>query len=173
MSDIKHCFDEVLCNEIARTFKVTSVVDIGCGDGRYVMCLNEHGIKCVGFDGNPDTAQIPSCGVCDFSIPVDIGKYELVLCLEVGEHIPRKYEQVFLDNIRRASIDWIILSWAIEGQDGNGHVNCRDNWYVVREMRQRDYELDVELTKQLRGVSTISWFRNTLMVYQNDEYKPE
>jgi hypothetical protein len=173
MSDIKHCFDEALCNEIARTFKVTSVVDIGCGDGRYVMCLNEHGIKCVGFDGNPDTAQVSSCGVCDFSIPVDIGKYELVLCLEVGEHIPRKYEQVFLDNIRRASIDWIILSWAIEGQDGNGHVNCRDNWYVVREMRQRDYELDVELTKQLRGVSTISWFRNTLMVYQNDEYKPE
>jgi SAM-dependent methyltransferase len=171
LSKMDHYYDKALCNEITKIFDVKTAVDIGCGDGRYVRNLNGHGIKCVGFDGYPETIKIPACGVCDFSKPVDVGKFDLVLCLEVGEHIPRKYEQIFLDNVVRAAFDWIVLSWAIPGQGGNGHVNCRDNWYIAKEMRRRDYEFYAEITKKLRESSTISWFRNTLMVYKYDCYR--
>lgn len=172
LSDIEHCFDESLCSGIADMFKTCKAVDIGCGDGRYVKYLNEHGIQCRGYDGNPDTANIESCDVCDFSRPVNIGFYDLVLCLEVGEHIPAEFQKIFLDNVAYAADNWIVLSWAIKGQGGHGHVNCQDNWYIIREMRERNFEFIVEKTKKIRDASTIPWFKNTLMVYQSVKYRP-
>lgn len=163
-----HVFDEELCSAIISTFHVDTAVDIGCGDGRYTFALNADGILCDGYDGNPMTPEITGdrCAVKDFSDPVDIGQYDLVLCLEVGEHIPVKYEQTFLDNICGASQEYICLSWAIEGQDGTGHVNCRNNGYIINEMQRRGFDIDWEHTEYLREKSTLSWFKNTVMVFE-------
>ena len=123
-----------------------------------------------GHDGSPLTPELSFglCKIMDFSVPRHIGKYDLVLCLEVGEHIPIKYENIFLNNICRASVRWICLSWAIEGQGGTGHVNCRNNGYVAGEMHQRGFEMDVDKTKLLREKCSIPWFKNTIMIFYRE-----
>ena len=160
-----HHFDRPLCDAIiteCREFKVKTIADIGCGDGSYTKYLNDNGFQCAGFDGSPMTPFF--CTITDFSEPVCIGKYDLLLSLEVGEHIPQEFEQVFLDNLCNAPI--LILSWAIPGQGGTGHVNCRDNSYIIQQMEQRGYGLDNLNTSYLIFQSTLSWFKNTLMVFQ-------
>ena len=167
---VDHVFDEVLTDVIINIVKndVKTIVDIGCGDGSYTNHFNEKGFTCIGFDGSPLTPELTdyTCYIRDFSNPIDVGKYDLVLSLEVGEHIPLEYEQIFLDNLCRAAKNDIILSWAIIGQGGWGHVNCRNNNYIINQMLMRDFNLDMEKTKILRENCSLYWFTNTIMYFK-------
>ena len=134
-----HMWDKSLNHAVLQAYDVESVVDIGCGDGRYTKYFLEHGMFCVGYDGSPLTPEITGgqCMIRDFSIPVDIGQFDLVLSLEVGEHIPKEYEQVFIDNVCNASKKYICLSWAVVGQGGTGHVKCQNNNDVIGEVEKK------------------------------------
>lgn len=167
----KHCCDESLLKMLIKIFDVSTVVDIGCGDGSYTKGFIEKGIDCIGYDGNPLTPELTGglCGIKDFSQKVNIGKFDLVLSLEVGEHIPLEYEQVFIDNICRSSKKWICLSWGIPGQPGYGHVNCKSNEYVISEMTKRGFIFDKKRSNKLRDKSIFDWFKNSIMVFHGLE----
>jgi len=163
-----HMFDEKLAKAITKECTLDAIiVDIGCGNGAYVKYLLSKGFACVGLDGSPLTEKITN-GLCcqrDFSEPIDIGVFDIVISLEVGEHIPAPYEQIFLDNLVRPNPELIILSWAVEGQAGQGHVNCRNNDYIIAEMDRRGYSYGRDASHNLRSVSRLPWFKNTIMVF--------
>ena len=46
--------------------------------------------------------------------------------MEVAEHIPQQYEQIFLDNLVRLAKEGIILSWGVPGQRGHSHINLKN-----------------------------------------------
>jgi len=163
-----HLCDEPLSKAIIETFPVKTVIDIGCGAGQYTKNFIIAGIDCVGYDGSPLTSDITDglCKIRDFTKPAYLGKFDLVLCLEVGEHIPLIYERQFFTNLCFAAKEWICMSWGIIGQDGYGHVNCHDNEYVINEMAGRGFSLDEEKTQYLRDKSTLPWFKNTIMVFK-------
>jgi len=167
-----HRWDKNLTGAIVSMFKedVDTIADIGCGDGSYTSTLLGAGFMAFGFDGSPLTTELTNgfCKQVDFSYPQYIGRYDLVLSLEVGEHIPKEYEQAFIDNICRTAIRYVCLSWATPGQGGTGHVNCQWNGYVVDEMKKRGFVYDLDKSKILRKASTLPWFKNTLMVFYHE-----
>ncbi len=148
------------------------MADLGAGSGAYVAALNAAGIVCRGFDGNPKTADIPDCEVADLSLPLDLGKFDWVLSLEVGEHIPAEYESTFLHNLDRHNNEGIALSWAVPGRPGRGHVNCRDNGYIKARLADLGYSNDLAAESTLRNQSELWWFRNTLMVFRRTAVQP-
>jgi SAM-dependent methyltransferase len=163
-----HEFDQFLCSALIKlTNGMESITDIGCGNGTYVKAFLAEGIPAIGYDGNPMTPELTNslCHVVDFSMPVDLDPSEFVLCLEVGEHIPVEFEQIFLDNIARVSSKYVLLSWAVEGQYGIGHVNCRNNYYIIRQMFNRGFRHSKIISASLRKKSTLPWFKNTLMFF--------
>ena len=99
-----HVYDRELSAGLVAFFQdeaPESVVDLGCGHGKYVRHLRENGITCEGYDGNPDTVEMSGglCGVLDLSEPHEFPTpFEWVLSLEVGEHLPPEYEAEFLAN---------------------------------------------------------------------------
>lgn len=147
-----------------------NLLDIGCGDGAYVRHLRAAGIECDGYDGNPDTPVLTGgmCGVADFSQPVSLGLYDWVLSLEVAEHIPPEYESEFIDNLHRHNRRGIVLSWAIPGQGGAGHVNERFNSYVWALLTGLGYQSKSAAERVLRAAITdyCFWFRQSLMVFE-------
>jgi len=167
-----HMVDDVLINALLFLFsEVKSVIDIGCGNGGYTRAFLKSNISCIGYDGSPLTPDITEglCGVADFSEVQNPGSYELVLSLEVGEHIPEQYEQVFIDNVCRMSNKYVCLSWAVVGQNGVGHVNCKDNDYIIEQMARRGFWYDEASSEFLRLNSSheiFPWFKNTLMVFE-------
>jgi hypothetical protein len=166
-----HEFDLPLCNKILELWSnVASVADVGCGKGDYVKTLISKGLRCQGWDGNPMTSEISNgiCRVKDFSQEQDIGFHDLVLSLEVGEHIPKQFEGQFITNLTKVSIKWIILSWAIPGQGGVGHCNEQSNMYIISEMETRKFRICPSLSLNLRASSTLPWFKNTLMVFKHE-----
>lgn len=148
------------------------MIDLGCGDGSYVNYLSSIGYYAVGYDGNPNV-NILSEGTCytaELHKPLNFIPNDdipaLILSLEVGEHIPAEYESVFIDNVVKYAKRWIILSWAVPGQGGDGHVNCRDNNYIIKKMEERGFIINYKETDKLREQSHLSWFKYTLMVYE-------
>lgn len=166
-----HTFDPSMARAIVNVLtlcNVNSVIDIGCGDGSYTYFMSGAGLVCVGYDGNPHTCMVTN-GLCfnaDFSEPQYLGMHDAALCLEVGEHIPAQYETIFLDNICRHAEKAIILSWAIPGQGGVGHVNEHSNEYVIGRLADCGWKHDAQLSQELRdAASTCYWFDDTVMVF--------
>ena len=54
---------------------------------------------------------------------VAVPKADWVICLEMGEHIPNRFEPMVIANLHAHNTRGVILSWARLGQPGYGHVN--------------------------------------------------
>jgi SAM-dependent methyltransferase len=165
-------FDEALAQALSSFFlseNAVSVADFGCGTARYAATFIDQGLACDAFDGNPDTPALTNGlgQVLDLAVPVDLGKqYDWVLSLEVGEHIPKEYEAEFIANLDRHARKGVILSWAVKGQGGHGHVNNQDNDYLKAIFEDYGYINDLVAEEALRDASTTPWFPNTLMVFR-------
>lgn len=170
----KHQFDLMLAQSIIHLVireNWTNVIDIGCGLGYYTATFNSNGIPCRGYDGNPNTPDTShnECEVVDFSEPVSLYPMDMVLSLEVGEHIPEKYEKVFIENLIKHANKTIILSWAVMHQGGFGHVNCQNNDHVIKAIEYYDFKYDPIYSEFLRIRSTKSWFKETIMVFHENK----
>lgn len=106
-----------------------SVLDVGCGTGTWAARFAACGAKeVVGVDGDyVDRARlkIPAeqFQAHDLRKPLDLGRrFDLVISLEVGEHIPRSDAETFVQSlVRHAEV--VFFSAAIPFQGGRGHVN--------------------------------------------------
>lgn len=166
-----HGFDSRLSKALINILhknNVKEVYDFGCGHGLYTREFISNNIECEGFDGNPNTKNLTAglCNVLDLSKTFNLKQKEYVITLEVGEHIPKLFEEVFIDNIHRHNTKGIILSWAVVGQGGDGHVNCQNNDYIKEIFKNLGYTNDIEEELYLRYNSTFDWFRNTIMVFK-------
>jgi hypothetical protein len=164
----RHCFDPVLAQQLVSLFHSKNVCDFGCGLGTYVNRLRQAGIKCDGFDGNPNTEELSSgaCHTLNLAKVFQLeDRYDVVLCLEVAEHIPKQYETILLNNLAAHSKQTIVLSWAVPEQDGYHHVNCRTNCYSIYQFWKRGFWLQPTATLLLRRHCSLPFFRNTLVVF--------
>lgn len=145
-----------------------SVIDFGCGDGRYVHDINAAGGNCRGYDGNPLTPSIAGdqCFVQDLSQPVDVGAADWVLSLETGEHVPAHFESNFIGNLHRHNRHGIVLSWASPGQGGIGHINERSQNSLSAQIERIGYERDRETERDFRKVSRLPWFQRNIIVFR-------
>lgn len=173
-----HCYDRSLGDAILSILSYTgikNIADFGCGPGWYVALLRKHGYIVEGYDGNPNVEEFSSllfqdgfyCQCVDFTEELITNKpFEGIISLEVGEHIPAEYEDVFIQNLANNSSCYIILSWAINGQEGDGHVNCRSNKYIINKLAQYDFALNVPVSNYLRSEASLSWFKKTIMFFE-------
>ena len=164
-------YDSGLSEAIANYLKekdAKSVYDLGCGGGKYTRSLIDKGFDCSGYDGNPYTKDITEglCGVLDLSEEHDLEVRDYVVCLEVAEHLPEQFESTLINNIHNSNSKGVVLSWAVEGQGGEGHVNCRNNDYVENIFLGLGYTQNKGAQKTLREASSLSWFKNTIMVFE-------
>lgn len=170
----EHKYDSPLNDELIKVLKELScktVIDLGCGPGLYSKAFVSNGFDCNCFDGNPYTVEETDnlCGILDLSEPFNLNKkYDCVLSLEVGEHIPRQYQDTFVSNLINHSNGLIILSWATIGQGGHGHVNEQPNEYIESLFIEYGYVRNKTYEERLRNSAQWWWFKNTIMVLQKD-----
>ena len=167
-----HVHDINLCEALTSYLLITghkTVVDFGCGMGDYAKAFKAVNLDVEAFDGNPNTEVLTEGigRVLDLSKPFYLQKkFDAVMSLEVGEHIPAEFEDLFISNITKHAKKTLIISWAVEGQGGDGHVNCKNNDYIIRQIEERGFKYKKKASEELRKAATnASWFSNTLMVF--------
>jgi SAM-dependent methyltransferase len=124
---------------VVERFGITSMLDVGCGEGHCVQYFADLGVRAIGFDGlrsNVERAVTPiACH--DLRRRPFIRPVDLVHCCEVVEHI----EERFLSNLLRtlASGRVIVMTHAVPGQTGYHHVNCQPSSYWIEKLERRGY----------------------------------
>lgn len=150
--------------------KDETLFDFGCGPGVYLRYLHDIGFEnLLGLEGEPvEYRHFDTILKQDLAIPFNLEQWGNVLCLEVGEHIPYEYMDIFLDNITEHCNNKLILSWAIPSQGGFGHVNCLHNIEVIQEVEKRGFKLLVEDSIHARNIveDRLSYFRNTILIFE-------
>jgi len=170
-----HCkeLSKWIFNLIKNEDQNKNIYDFGCGLGNYLEDLKKYGLKnhMVGFEGNiPKNKVFSHIVEIDLTNPVRHIDKGIVISLEVGEHIPKEFMNVYLDNITTACNSYLITSWAIRGQAGFGHVNCLDNHEIIPEIEKRGFKLMEKETEEVRSIdlSEAPWFKNTLLIFKKD-----
>lgn len=161
-----------LCHEMVDFLPKDQIIyDLGCGTAEYLEFLFYRDFRVTGFEGTKGINEITDVPVIErdltvlLPIPNERGS---VLCIEVAEHIPVEYEQTLIDNIDLYTKDYAIVSWALPGQGGIGHVNERPASYVIEQFRKRGYIFDEGLSLKWRksAESDLPWLANTIYVFQ-------
>lgn len=168
-----HAFDYLLARYLGKTLpKDKLIIDFGCGLASYLGYFRDIGFqKLTGIDGYKLNArEFHNIYAHDLTTPLDLGRKGNVISLEVFEHIPQAFENVFIDNIIRHLDGQLIISVAIPGQEGLGHINCQSNEYVIEKLTSLGLKYDEYRTQQARqNVSPhCSYFKNTLMAFYNE-----
>ena len=153
----------------AEKYQPPSVLDLGCGIGAYLTLFNRLGSHTVfGVDGIPANATVLGAkeyAVRDLSKSIDLRRtFDLVICVEVVEHLEEQYEDKLLDTIARHAGNRIIFSAAEPGQPGNGHINCKTISYWLERWASRGWIPDLMDSLGMRSLASLSWFRRNLLV---------
>jgi SAM-dependent methyltransferase len=128
-------------------FPVSSVVDIGCGDGSWLFVFRKLGVEDIlGLDGeyvDRNVLQIPQdrFQAVDLTKPFGLKRvFDLAISLEVAEHLPAESASSFVASLCGLA-PAVLFSAAIPFQGGNHHINEQwpDKWAAL--FRQHGYFL--------------------------------
>ncbi|WP_205082754.1 methyltransferase domain-containing protein [Paracraurococcus ruber] len=162
---------------VAELLQPASVLDIGCGVGAYLDLFRRCGATTVlGLDGMSAAASVlrdDEYRVADLALPQDLGRrFDLVLCLEVAEHLDAAAHATLVETIARHAAGMVVFSAADLGQPGHGHISCKPvaDWLAL--WAAHGWSPDYGLSCAMRALSTLSWFRRNLLVLRRGPAEP-
>ena len=156
--------------EVLKSEKESIIYDLGCGPGYYIDGLYKDGFsRVIGMEPEPPNLY-DDFSILSYNLAYPIPDLEkgIVISLEVGEHIPSTYQDVFIDNITKICNSYLILSWAVPGQPGIGHVNCLSNETIIKLITDKGFKYLEDISNQSREelVGNCWYFKDTLMVFK-------
>jgi len=152
--------------------KPASILDVGCGAGAWLSVHRQLGVQDVtGIDGDYVDRSILLFDPTRF-VPADISKrfdlgrsFDLVQCLEVGEHVQKASSDALVDNLVRHG-KRVLFSAAVPGQGGENHINeqCYEFWRDL--FARRGYHL-FDFVRPLVAADTRiePWYRYNLLFF--------
>ncbi len=141
-------FFDYLGHKIATEIGPGSVMDAGCAMGYLVSALRKRGVAACGFDisdyavHSAEADVRPYCRVGSILEPWP-GKYDLVVCMEVLEHLPPAEAEQAVQNICRSTDDVLFSSTPLDYKEPS-HVNVRPTAYWASLFAQNGFYRDVE-----------------------------
>jgi SAM-dependent methyltransferase len=154
-----------------------SVIDIGCGTGTWLSVFAENGIAdFLGVDGDfvPSyILEIPPERYVSFDLTLPYNsdrRFDLVVSLEVAEHLPPHCAVSFVDSLVRLG-PAVLFSAAIPGQGGTHHVNEQWQDYWAELFSQHDY-VPVDCIRRLvwNNGEVAWWYSQNILLYCERRY---
>ena len=162
---------QALVPQLLNLFAPKTVVDVGCGEGWWARTFEDVG-QCtvLGVDGSPNAGGAlggPQRGrfqLTDLSRPFGVGRHDLALCLEVGEHLPAAAADGLISSLCQAA-PVVVWSAAIPGQGGAGHINEQWPDYWVDKFAANGFTVSGALRWLIWDDPGIeNWYRQNLLV---------
>lgn len=153
-----------------------SIIDIGCGIGTWLSVFVESGVDDIyGIDGehvDSEMLEIPKEHFLSFDLskPFRMNRqFDLVMSLEVAEHIPSECAKVFVDSLINLG-PVIFFSAAIPFQWGEYHVNEQWPEYWVKIFKEKGYVAIDYIRKNIWQNENVEWWyaQNTLIFVMRD-----
>ena len=158
---------------VLNLFSPRSVVDVGCGTGAFVREFIRNGVDDArGIDGDwlitGHHLVIPPSHFtsADIQSPIPTDrKYDLALCLEVGEHLESSRADTLVEELCTLA-PVVVFSAATPLQFGTNHVNERWPSYWAKKFRQNGYIASDCLRPQVFHLPQVaSWYATNMIAY--------
>jgi len=150
----------------------TSIVDIGCATGAWLSVFANLGAeKILGVDGdyvNTNHLKIPESVflVHNLEQPLELTQeFDLVLSLEVAEHISAKNAESFVNTLTNLG-PAILFSAALPYQPGDTHINCQWPDYWATFFYKKGYVLfDCLRMKFWQNENVDWWYSQNMLLF--------
>lgn len=173
---------KILAKAIVKIFSPKSVIDIGCGSGQILWWLKtKYNISVLGYEGSPAAAKLwkpeirDHIRLADCAVAIqDDFKADVVVCLEVAEHLREHEAGPLVNNICRLSSKYVIFSAAPPGQGGKNksHFNEQPWEYWAKKFKTYSFKLDQHVNRKFHKFVDdrlrCSWYRTNTRVLRND-----
>ena len=171
LQSAEHFYDTFLNH-----FNINSILDVGCGRGAWLSVAKRKDVTTVfGIDGDYVDMNTLLISQNEFEkknieLPFDLNKkFDLVQCLEVGEHINKDKSEILVKNIIKHG-DFILFSAAQPGQGGTNHINEQEIKFWKNIYNDNGY-LAFDFPRILnRDINNIMpWYRYNMILYVKKE----
>jgi SAM-dependent methyltransferase len=140
-----------------------SVLDVGCGQGEWLEAFPVTDVWGVDIAA-PDREGLLQR---DLTEPLELGRtFDLVLCLEVGEHLPEEAADTLVVSLMSHG-DNIVFGAAVPGQEGVGHINCQPHEYWHRKFAAVGYTMHDIIRPLIDHPHVSPWYRNNMFLYRD------
>lgn len=165
----------VVAEAVRGRYDPESVIDFGCAIGNHLEPFYEDERRIQGVEGNVNALQhavVPSMHIDhhDLREPYETDeKYDVALCFEVAEHIPKTHAETLVDTLSGAG-DTVVMTAATPGQQGTHHVNLQPRSYWRERFERRGMTYDDDAVSALReemDVTKTTWIPQNLMVFSS------
>jgi hypothetical protein len=145
-----------LWTALVQRFGVSSMLDVGCGEGHAVKFFRSLGVVAHGIDGLPLNVHraVTPIALHDLKRGSMFMPVDLVWSCEVAEHIDEKYVDNYVQTLANGKI--IAMTHATPGQQGHHHVNCQDSYYWISKLIALGYQ-PLDEVSQWRGYAREPW----------------
>lgn len=165
---------------LRKEFEPESVIDFGCAIGTYLEPFYEKDIDINGIDANKNAfkhAVVPKKFLEHYDLREKYEtkeKFDLVLSIEVAEHIPEKYAKTLVESLCDASKKHIVLTAAPPGQGGTHHVNEKPREYWIDIFEEKGFKYKQYRVDKLRDkidVDSINHIEKNIFVFSKNDSK--
>jgi SAM-dependent methyltransferase len=133
------------------------VFDAGCGVGYYLDGFRALGCQIAGCDVGYPTARrymakatAKRCFAHDLALPLPVRRgYDLVLCLDVAEHMPAEAHPVLCETLRRLARGPLLFVGGLPENIGWGHVACKPREHWIAELEAAGLHWQPEETREV------------------------
>jgi hypothetical protein len=158
---------------ICDTFDFGTALDVGSGQGFLVDALLENGKDVMGVELERAAQMHMSKHAKPRILIGDAtnggcprGRFDLVTCVEVAEHVPVEREQGLLDNIANKAGRYVYFT--ADQTPSRLHINLKPKGYWIDEFAKRGFALDIDRTKKIKEAiadTTAPWVRDNGMAF--------
>lgn len=162
-----------------------SMLDVGCGDGTMVGLARDLGVDAYGVDQLIDKDENERWYfhhnlVNLFTLETNAHRVtsiavNLVLCLEVAEHLDASAHATLCDtltlNLKVGRGNYLVFSAAFPNQGGMGHIAERPSKYWLNQFSLRGMNYRRDLTTQLSLLwsnidSPLYWLASNVLIFE-------
>lgn len=169
--DFLYCMDEVF-------FSYSSIFDAGCRNGHLLNQIKiKHPEVIIGgcdyfkfaIDACPEIIK-NDVYIWDLRDPIlNLKKYDLVVSMEVAEHIDKDYCNIYLNNLKKLTNKYVIITWSSSGGENNiefdthlQHLNPLSKEQYHKVMKDNGFAYEHEktnkLVEEMQKRSAVYWY---------------
>jgi len=154
----------VVVRAIIQLLEPSTALVIGCGKGEWVDAFFAHGVDAFGVDIAPpdDYHRFLRHDLTEPLPPMH--KFDLVLCLETGEHLPETAADTLVNTIAHHANHYVVFGAAVPGQAGTGHINCQPPEWWHAKFATYGFEAQDTLRPLIQHGAVSPWYRDNTWV---------